>query len=334
MRRVIREAKSRDEPGLRTRPRLMDVRLRGRWMLLIVATLLSQSSAVLASHFVIVKWSDAEPYVRAEAACRARLVAQHHDVRSVLAKDASEKGIPATIGRADAVVAIGTPAARWLHAQLPADAKLIYCMVNNAADAGLLQGRECWGVTTDVLVNDQFKLLHEVLPRAHIVGTLYRGDTLEGKGALQSLKAGLPADWSVEAVAVNEYPSIAAAIAALTRKNVDVIWTAADQKLYDTACVRTLLLACLRAKIPLWGYSPAFVRAGALLGIGVDPANQGDQAADLTLKLASNPASVKEGAQPPREFQIAVNLIVAEQLGLEVPETVSRRAAYVYRTEK
>jgi ABC-type uncharacterized transport system substrate-binding protein len=135
-------------------------------------------------------------------------------------------------------------------------------------------------------------------------------------------------------VAVNEFPSISAAIAALVQKNVDIVWTTADQRLYDNASVRALLLSCLREKIPVWGFSPAFVRAGAVVGVGVEAAAQGKQAADLLIALLKDPKSVKNKVQSPREYQIAVNLIVAKDLNLDIPESVPQRAAFVYRSEK
>ncbi len=111
-------------------------------------------------------------------------------------------------------------------------------MVTNAEDAGLLQGPDAWGVTTEIALAEQIKLLAEALPRARVVGMLYRSDTPEGKRGIEALRGALPADWRLEAVAVNEHPSIAAAIEALMRKNVDVIWTTADQKVFDGAAVR------------------------------------------------------------------------------------------------
>jgi hypothetical protein len=96
---------------------------------------------------------------------------------------------------------VGTPGARWLHKQVPADVKLTYCMVTGAEEAGLLSGRATGGVTTDV-------------------------------------------------------------------------------------------------------------------PIGADP------------------AVATSKARPPEEFQIAVNLIVARQLDLDVPDSLSRRATFVYRPER
>jgi putative tryptophan/tyrosine transport system substrate-binding protein len=308
-----------------------------RWSLLAAIWLMHALAAggIQAREVVVVKSSDAEPYTQAETALRDELVKQNHTVRVMLAKEVSDRGIDATIGKADVVVTIGTPAARWLQKQLPPRIELMaYCMVNNAEDAGLLKGRTSWGVTTDVPIEAQFKLITETLPRARSVGTLYRSETPEGRATLQQLKNAVPKEWRVEAVAVNDYPSVAAAIDALSQKGVDLIWTTADQKLYDTASVRALLLAALRSKTPVWGFSTAFVRAGALLGVGVEPRAQGTQAAALIIKLLNDPKAVRDRVQSPAEFQIAINLIVAEQLGLEIPDALMRRANYVFRPEK
>ncbi len=307
----------------------------GRRVLILFFTLLLGGAVhAIAADVVIVRTSDAEPYTQAEAALRQQLGSSDCKVKSILAREASDKGIEASIGKPDVVVAIGTASARWLHKQLPADTKLMYCMVSNPADALLLQGHVCAGVTTDVPIEDQLKLVAEALPHTRSIGLIYRSDTNEGKSALLEMQKALPSDWHVEAIAVNDYPSVAAAIDALMQKPIDIAWTAADQKLYDTACVRTLLLSAVRAKIPVWGYSLGFVRAGAMIGVGVEPAAQGKQAAELIIKTLGDPANFKARAMPPNHFQIAVNKIVADQIGIEIPDSVSRRASFVFQTER
>jgi ABC-type uncharacterized transport system substrate-binding protein len=287
---------------------------------------------------LVVKSSDAEPYAQAEAALRGRLVERSWAVRSDTLKTISDKGIQPAIAHADCVVAIGTPAARWLHEQLPPGVRLVYCMVTHAEEAGLLGGRPSCGVTTEIALAEQVRIIAEALPQARTIGTLYRADATESRASVEALRRAIPGDWRIEAVAVNEFPSASAAIDALVRKHVDIVWTTADPRLYDTACVRTLLLAALRSKVPVWGFSPAFVHAGAMLGAGVEPRAQGAQAADLVLHLAADPKANSDPAQRyvqqgAREFQIAVNLIVARQLGVQIPDALAHRAAYVYRPE-
>jgi putative ABC transport system substrate-binding protein len=297
------------------------------WIVLATVVLFARQPA--RADIVIVRSSDAAPYKEADAALREHLSGRGEPIRSVLAKELADSGLAAGIKVSDSVV----PAARWLHAQLPSGNRLVYCMVNNPGDAGLLDGRPCWGVTTDVAIGDQIKLIAEALPQARVVGMLYRSDTNAGKEAVRMLSAALPGDWRLVAVAVNESPSIGAAIESLTEKEIDVIWTSADPSLYDAASVRSLLLAGIRKKIPVWGFSTAFVRAGALIGVGVEPRAQGTQAAEVLIKLLDDPGSLKERAQSPHEFQIALNLIVAQQLSVEIPESLSSRAAFVFRPE-
>jgi putative ABC transport system substrate-binding protein len=291
------------------------------------------SSARGAGEVLIVKSSDAEPYQQAEAAVRDELTRQHYSIRASSLNEITQSGAAAAAKHAVAVLAVGTPAAKFLHVQLPPAIPLTYCMVSSPQESGLSQGRESCGVTTDVPLAEQMKIISEALPQARAIGFLYRGDNAEGKMLAQEMRKAAPAGWRVEPIAVNEFSSVAAAITALTQKKPDIIWTAADSRLYDTAAVRALLLSALRSKIPVWGFSPAFVRAGGLVGIGVDPKAQGKQAAALLVNLLEQPSNVGQRVQGAREYQIAVNLIVARQLGVQVPEELSRKAAFVFRGE-
>ncbi len=282
---------------------------------------------------MIVRSSDAAPYQQAEATFIGRLESPQCKVRSVPVKQLADDGIGSAISTTDTVVAIGTPAATWLHNQLPEGILLVYCMVSNPEEAGLLKGSQCWGVAMEVAESEQFKLISEALPSAKTVGTLYRSDTAAGRQVLQNFRDALPQGWQVEAVAVNDYPNVAAAIDALMDKNVDVVWTSAAFKLYDVAAVRELLVASLRNKVPVWGFSPAFVRAGALLGVGVDPESQAAQTTDLILKLKQSRQSV-EKSQPPKAYQIAINLVVADQLNIQIADDFLKKATFIFRAEK
>ena len=301
-----------------------------RTLIASLAVLLSAAAQAVGTDIVIVRTSDDEPFKQAEAALRKQLEDQHYTVKSMLAREASDKGIEASIGKPDMVVAIGTAAARWLHKQLPAEVKLSYCMVSHAADATLLQGHTCAGVTTDVPIADQLKLAADVLPNARTVGLMYRSDTAEGKAALSDLQNAMPSGWRLEAVDVNAYPAVADAIDAMMQKQVDIVWTTVDPKLWNNSSVRSLLTSAVRKKVPVWGFSPPLVRAGALVGVGIDPAAQGRQSADLVIRTIGKPSDFKTAAAAPSAVPIAINTTVAEQIGVEIPETVSHRATFIY----
>jgi len=110
---------------------------------------------------VIVKSSDADPYRQAESALRDRLsspIAKFEAFSSRIWSKRYQRRHSTT----DPFVAIGTPAAVWLHNQLPRDRAGLLHGTN--ADAGLLKRGQLPGVTTEVVLSEQLKLIQEALP--------------------------------------------------------------------------------------------------------------------------------------------------------------------------
>jgi putative tryptophan/tyrosine transport system substrate-binding protein len=289
--------------------------------------------AARAGDVVIVLSGDNAPYAQAEMGLKKQFADQKRQTRSVTLQDVSSKGLDATVGhKPDLVVAVGTPAAVWLHGKLPADTPLIYCMVSDPAAFGLADGRPTYGVSTDVPLKAQLELIEEAFPNGRTLGLLYRANVPEGQRLLKNVQEALPGNWKLKAVAVDGQASIAEAIDALLKQRVDVVWTTADSAIYDTASVRALLLASLRTNTPVFGFSLPFVKAGALLGIGVDPQAQGLQAAAVGLRILNHgDDSQPPRVNPPESFQIAANLIVAGQINVELPQGLVQRAANVFK---
>jgi putative ABC transport system substrate-binding protein len=287
------------------------------------------SSTTRARDVVIVLSSDAAPYVQAEAGFKSAFAADAPSFHEVFLNQLRDTGIDANIAPdPGVVVAIGTPAAVFLHAHLPPSAPLLFCMVANPQGAGL--NLHLSGITTDVPIDAQFSLIARAIPSAHSLGILYRSDTASGQRLIQRVRAQLPKDWTIEAVAADKYSSISDAINDLLTRRIDVVWTSLDAGVYDAPTARALLLAALRARVPVFGFSPAFVRAGALIGIGIDPAAQGRQAADLARSILSHSVNPSAGQiQPPGQFQIAVNKIVADKIGIQLPQDLLDQAAFV-----
>jgi ABC-type uncharacterized transport system substrate-binding protein len=292
-----------------------------------------------ARTITIVLSSGATPYRHAESGLRSALHQRGHKTRSALLKDlVNEVGLKAS--DTDAVVAVGTEAAVQLHADLRASALLTYCMVSDAEAAGLTYDRPAWGVSVNVPLASQFALISEALPKARCVGMLYRSDRATSRKLFMAAKGSMPAGWRLEGVAINMHESEAAAIGELLRRNVDVVWTAPDASVYRAATVRSLLLGAMRRGVPVFGFSRAFVRAGALLGVAIDPEEQGRHTAELTDRLLrrgpeSEPKASEEGDPAPQRvhdprFDLAVNLIVAEKLSIRLPETLVKRARYTF----
>jgi ABC-type uncharacterized transport system substrate-binding protein len=235
-------------------------------------------------------------------------------------------------------------------------------MVARPQNAGLTQGPAAGGISMDVPVGEQIALMTRALGKIKTIGMLYCSDVPASAAMQKEMEQAMPAGVRLLAVDVKKHQSMADAIAALLAQGPDIVWTAPDSSVYDGATIRSLLLASVRNRIPVFGFSTAFVKAGALLGIGIDPRAQGEQAATMvagviksrakgagavskpaggntttssasaTSVAASSPACVVEAPK----FQVVLNLIVAagDRLSISLPAEMTRSADVVFRPEE
>ncbi len=300
-------------------------RHRSAFVALLVCLILAAPAApsLGAAEVLVVLSSDKAPYQQAVEGLRAPLTTQGHHVQ-VMKLEELEAGSKAPSDAA-CTIAVGTQAAIWLRDH-PADKALaVYCMVSDPAASGLAGMR---GITTDIPLASQLTLIGEALPAARSVGMLYRGDQDRGRHQVEEFTRLLPTGWRLTAIPVEKHQGSADAIDALFAKGVDLVWTAPDAGVYTEAVVRTLLLTALRRRVPVFGFSHPFVRAGGLFGVGINPTTQGAQAAELVQRLLTDPAG--QASEPfciSPAFEISVNLVVAQKLSIELPKDFIHRAA-------
>ncbi len=317
------------------------VRCAVRAVLLCVVTLILgfQSGLSHAAEVVLVMSGEA-PYQQAGSALSGELKSLGHTVKSLRLVDARKATSAGSLQalrelglvEADVFVGVGTESAVWTKNTLDSVRPVVYCMVVDPEGAGLTGASNVFGMGTNVPLADQFHLIRQVLPGTKTVGLLYREEDPGSDRLLRDLERELPAGWRLEAIGVSGSRTASRGITELLRRDVDIVWTQPDASIYDQAAVRALLLSALRKKVPVFGFSVSFVRAGALVGIGVSPEMLGLQAAQLTDHLIDEKFTHKEGWK--HKFEFAVNRTAAERLGVELPSEIVGRAAYVFGWEK
>jgi len=299
-------------------------------LLLILATTLPVNG-VAATDILVVTSSNAKPYRQAAVGLQERLdregrtfvVHQLENMASVPLKNAP--------GSSSLYVAVGTPAASWLDQHLPSDAPIGFCLAS-APDRWKRSERPSYGVSSEIPVKNQFSVIAEALPHTRRIGMLYHMGSA-GHKRVGVIRQALPHGWSIEAIAVDHHTSFADALAALLDRDVDLIWTELDPKTYQPSTVRSLLLAALRRGVPVFGYSTGCVQAGSVLGVGIDPNEQGQQLAELILRLLQRgqatriPRTLREPATP-RHF-VAINSLVADKLAIHFPDSFTARARVI-----
>lgn len=294
-----------------------------------------QADVASADRIVILCSGDDKPYAEAAEQAEAQLKRHGHRVSQVLMHGDVNQS-PSVDWRDDvtAALGVGSKAAYWLKTHAPSGVLVGYCMLSDADHLGLTSGRPTIGVTTQIPIREQFKLIRDSVTDAKGIGMLYRRDDGQHAARLAEVRAALPAGARLYAVAIEDHGSMSAAIAALLGEPVDVVWTTPDATIYNSGSVRALLLGALRDRTPVFGFSPAFVRAGALVGTGIDPADQGGQAAKaLQEALSGSSGQPIASRQIEPEYQIALNLHVARKLGLTMKSSLRSRATYVFGGE-
>jgi ABC-type uncharacterized transport system substrate-binding protein len=105
------------------------------------------------------------------------------------------------------------------------------------------------------------------------------------------------------------------ALAAL-KGRVDLVLCPPDADLYNSVTIKPLILASLEQRLPIVGFSSAFVRAGAVAGVYPDYRDIGRQTGELAGHLLRGEDASREEA--PRKVNAAVNQRVAHLLGVDI----------------
>lgn len=269
---------------------------------------------------VIVISSDRGPYQAAASACEARLREAGLDTERIDVPDWND----AIAERSHTgVIAIGGAAARQLSENLPTSVPLYYCLTPDPDRLGLTGRDSTSGIAAEVSPQDQLDLISKVAPGAKRLGVLFRSSSHDSIDRLENLRKSLPVGLSIVDIDIDAFDSEANAIRDLLDSNPDFVWTTPDPQVYSAAVVKTLLIEALRRRVPVFGFSNSMVRAGSLVGVGVDPSRQGARCAELFL---SNDSGRHLTAEP----IIAVNRTVSDRISYEIPSGVLSEAGTVF----
>jgi len=93
---------------------------------------------------------------------------------------------------------------------------------------------------------------------------------------------------------------------------------------FNSYSIQNVLLTAYRQHSPVVGFSAAYIRAGAILGLYSTPAQIGRQTAEMARAVLAGAAVPPP--QSPRYFEIGSNPQVARSLGIALEEPEALRA--------
>lgn len=193
------------------------------------------------------------------------------------------------------------------------DAPLLALLIPRSAFERIVRrsGREALpfsAIFLDQPLKRQIELLRLALPGRNRIGVLIGPASAEAFRSLQVLAGQRNLRIAFERVDTKDalFPALARVLA-----ESDVLLALPDPAIFNGQTLQNLLLAAYRKGVPLIAFSPAYVRAGALLAVYSAPAQLGRQAAEILRYDRPLPPP-----QYPSYFSVGVNPYVARSLGL------------------
>lgn len=221
---------------------------------------------------------------------------------------------------------IGTVSTQALQAAAKAAPKIpvVFCGVIDPVAAGAATSLErgkpgITGVSNPFPIREGILMVHEFMPGAKVIGSLYDPGEAFSKGQLAAAEAAckeLGLTWVV--VPVTQTGEVQSGVRSLQAKGVQAILQLPSNT--TNAGIAGQVQECLKAKIPVFSLQVDQLEAGVVAAIGVDLAQSGFEAGVKAAKIL-------KGASPD-DFAISqavlepptVNAEAAAKFGVTVPE--------------
>jgi len=191
------------------------------------------------------------------------------------------------------------------------DLPRVFCLVPHARAESLVSPGNVVGVTIDIPSSIQFKILSQALPKVRRIGVMYDPESslrIISRASEDAKRLNL----ELIARPVQSIKDVPLALSYLSDK-MDVLWSIFDSTAYGSETGRYALLQTLKRDIPFVGFSPQFVKAGALIALYGDYEDMGRQAAALAKDILNN-IKLSDSIVAPRTVHIAINRKVSEAM--------------------
>ena len=160
----------------------------------------------------------------------------------------------------------------------------------------------------------QFALIRKLVPSADSVGVVLSENTKSYQDELK--KAAEKYSLTLNSLITSNNRRLGIHINKLTKQS-DAIIVIHDPNFMESHHIKWLLYSAYQNRIPVFGYSQAFVKAGALGAVYTEPVDIGIQVAKLINLLVKNNKTILEEYYPD-DYTIKINESIADSLGINI----------------
>ena len=274
---------------------------------------------------IIVSSDDGSAYAEAAQAVLTELVrsgVSRNDVRLMTASELVDAGQAGRLAQPRVFLTLGSLAAEILSQEVAGVplAPVLCALIPRSSFERIARQRSpkaaqrFSAIYLDQPLRRQLALIRLVWPQSQRLGVLWGTESVVRAPALRALAQ--PLGWTLVEAQMDTANGLFPALKQVANDS-EVMLALPDPQVYNSSSIRNILLAAMRKQVPLVAFSPAYVRAGALMALYQTPTQAGQQAAGLALDVLrgkSLPAMPIESS----DFEVGVNRHVASALNLDL----------------
>ncbi|MDI6781842.1 MAG: ABC transporter substrate-binding protein [bacterium] len=223
----------------------------------------------------------------------------------------------------DIILTLGSGASK-LARQRITHTPVVFSMVLNPEE---IVSSNITGVSLSIPAIIQLREIKRLLPQVKKIGTIYSHGTLHMYNEISQACGEL--DCQLISRKVSSGEDISQALKSISGE-IDCFLMIPDTKIYFPKAVEYLLIEGLKRKFPVIGLSSYYTRAGALVSFECDYYDIGIQAGEIALKILGGQSPADILPVKPGRVTFSLNLLVAEQLGIEIPRAIIKQASEVF----
>jgi ABC-type uncharacterized transport system substrate-binding protein len=280
---------------------------------LLILQVVAMNALGAKPHVVVIAETEKAPQAETVAAMRKEVQTDGIELE-VLAPSGTSQ---AALAGATLIITVGSLAAQAAVA-LDATSPLLHVLLSRSTLDTLPHkpGSAPWSaILLDQPAERQIALIRLALPDHQRIATIAGPETPALASALTGAAERRGLD--TRSTTVDDIPSLYPALRSVLEQPAVLIITP-DSQVFNSQTVHHVLLTAFRLRAPVLGFSAAYVRAGAVLGLYTTPAQAGTETAAIVRRVVAGQAL------PPVAhhtlFEVGVNPTVARSLGIQLPQ--------------
>ncbi len=227
--------------------------------------------------------------------------------------------------KVDVIVTVGSavPTVRQVTSTIP----IVFAVAIDPVGSGLVEslakpGGNVTGLSLQAanLAGKRIELLREIVPQLRRLAVIFNvGNAQPVLEMRETEAAALALGIEVVPIEIRRVEDFSPAFQAMKAK-VDALYVAIDQLM--VANLMRIFTLALGARLPTIFSTRDFVRGGGFMSYGPSYTERFQRAADYVDKILRGTKPGEIPVEQPTKFELVVNLITAQALGLDVPATL------------